>query len=146
MTLLFLVLLALVWAAVLLTPVMRSRSVASGDSISDFSYRLDVLAQTNQNAPPTSRSGAPRFGSSAAQRRRTSLLVLTSAVCATGLLALATPSTAAWALNLLADAALGGFLALWAWVRSLRVEQSTKVRELPARPAPDFALRRVASS
>ena len=146
MTLLFLVLLALVWAAVLLTPVMRSRSTASGDSISDFNYRLGVLGQTNGNITPAGRGNAPRFPSSAAKRRRTALLVLTSAVCATGLLALASPSTAAWALNLLADAALVGFLGLWAWVRSLQAEQSAKVREIPARHQPDFALRRVASS
>ncbi len=143
---LFLVLLALIWAAVLLTPVMRSRSVASGDSISDFNYRLDVLAQTNGTTAPAGRANRPRFGRSAAQRRRTALLILTSAVCVTGLLALASPSTAAWALNLLADAALIGFLGLWAWVRSLQAEQSVKVREMPARRQPDFALRRVASS
>ena len=143
---LFLVLLALVWAAVLLTPVMRSRSTASGDSISDFNYRLDVLAQTNGNTAPTARGNAPQFGRSAAQRRRTALLILTSTVCVTGLLALATPSTAAWALNLVADAALVGFLGLWAWVRSVQAEQSVKVREMPARRRPDFALRRVASS
>ena len=146
MTLLFLVLLALVWAAVLLMPVMRSRSEASGDSISDFNYRLDVLGRTNGNIAPGAHGNAPQFASSAAQRRRTSLLVLTSAVCATGLLALAAQSTAAWALNLLADAALVGFLALWAWVRSLQAEQTNKVREIPARRQPDFALRRVASS
>jgi hypothetical protein len=144
--LLFLVLLALVWAAVLLTPVMRSRSTASGDSISDFNYRLDVLAQTNGNGAAASRGNAPHVGPSAAQRRRTALLVLTSAVCATGLLALATPSTAAWALNVLADAALVAFLGLWAWIRSLQAEQAAKVREMPARHQPDFALRRVASS
>jgi len=124
---------------------MRSRSVASGDSISDFNYRLDVLAQTNGNTAPAGRSNH-QFGTSAAQRRRTALLILTSAVCATGLLALASPSTAAWALNLLADAALAGFLGLWAWVRSVQAEQSIKVREMPARRQPDFALRRVASS
>ena len=142
---LFLVLLALIWAAVLLTPVMRSRSVASGDSISDFTYRLDVLAQTNGNSAPAGRNGS-QFRPSAAQRRRTALLVLTSTVCVTGLLALVSPSAAAWALNLLADAALFGFLGLWAWVRSLQAEQSVKVRELPARHQPEFTLRRVASS
>ena len=143
---LFLVLLALVWAAVLLTPVMRSRSTASGDSISDFNYRLDVLAQTNGNSAPAGRGSGPKFGTSAAQRRRTALLVLTSTVCVTGLLALASPSTAVWALNLVADAALVGFLGLWAWVRSLQAEQAVKVREIPARHRPEFALRRVASS
>jgi ABC-type nickel/cobalt efflux system permease component RcnA len=85
-----------------------------------------------------------QFRPSAAQRRRTALLVLTSTVCVTGLLALVSPSAAAWTLNLLADAALVGFLGLWAWVRSLQAEQSVKVRELPARHQPEFALRRVA--
>jgi hypothetical protein len=35
---------------------------------------------------------------------------------------------------------------LWAWVRSLQAEQAVKVREMPARPRHEFALRRVASS
>lgn len=137
---------ALLWAAVLGIPILRSRGQASGDSISDFNYRLDMLSKTNGNRGSAPR-GDGRALPSAAARRRRAMAVLSGAVLVTALLALGTGAPAAWGLNLVADIAFGAFLALWAWARSLAAEQSVKVREIPARAqTPDFALRRVASS
>jgi hypothetical protein len=137
---------ALVWAAVLGIPVLRSRGQASGDSISDFNYRLDMLGRTNGNITPDKRRAAG-YGASPAARRRRALLLLSTAVSLTGLLALATGMPAAWLLNLIADVAFATFLALWAWARSVTVEQATKVREMPElRRQPELALRRAASS
>ena len=39
--------LAVLWAVVLLPPLLRSRSQRSADSIGDFNYKLDVLGRTN---------------------------------------------------------------------------------------------------
>jgi hypothetical protein len=144
-TLFLLGLIALIWAIVLGIPVLRSRGQASGDSISDFNYRLDVLSRTNGNSRPVRRPST-RIPSAAARRRR-AMVALSGAVLLTALLALSTGAPMAFALNVVADAAFGGFLALWAWARSVSAEQSQKVREMPPRePARDFALRRVASS
>jgi hypothetical protein len=145
LTLFLLGLIALVWAAVLGIPVLRSRGQASGDSISDFNYRLDVLSRTNGNAP-LARNNTGRFPSAAARRRR-AMVALSGAVLLTALLALGTGAPIAFALNIVADIAFGAFLALWAWARSVSVEQTQKVREMPTRePARDYALQRVASS
>jgi hypothetical protein len=146
LTLFLLVGIALVWAAVLGIPVLRSRGQASGDSISDFNYRLDVLGRTNGNITRATRR-ASGYGPSPAARRRRAVLLLSSAVTLTGLVALATGKPAAWLLNIVADVAFATFLALWAWARSVQVEQSEKVHELPEiRRQPELALRRAASS
>jgi len=42
-----LVILAALWAVVLLPPLLRSRAERVNDSIGDFNYRLDVLGRTN---------------------------------------------------------------------------------------------------
>jgi len=39
--------LAVLWAVVLVPPLLRSRSQRSADSIVDFNYKLDVLGKTN---------------------------------------------------------------------------------------------------
>ena len=44
-----LIILAVLWAVVLLPPLLRSRSQRSADSIVDFNYKLDMLGQTNGN-------------------------------------------------------------------------------------------------
>ena len=42
-----LVILAALWAVVLVPPLLRSRAERANDSIGDFNYRLDVLGRTN---------------------------------------------------------------------------------------------------
>jgi hypothetical protein len=39
--------LAVLWAVVLVPPLLRTRSQRTADSIVDFNYKLDVLGQTN---------------------------------------------------------------------------------------------------
>lgn len=145
-----LVLLAALWAAVLLPPLLRSRSERQNDSIGDFNYRLDALGKTNgQLRPgvPTRMSGAQR----AARRRRDVTRVLLLALLVTGLIALATNATLAWLALGVAAFAFAAFCALWAWARALQVERMEKVRPLAARPpmrrrVPDYELQRAASS
>lgn len=54
-----LIILAVLWAAVLIPPLLRSRSQRTADSIVDFNYTLDLLGRTNGNleASPDSAGG-----------------------------------------------------------------------------------------
>jgi hypothetical protein len=148
-----LVILAALWAVVLLPPLLRSRTERrTSDSIGDFNFRLDALGRTNGGAPtgpgarPRPLPMAPRFD--AAKRRRDVTRVLVIAVGVTGLLALATNSSMLWGLNVVADLALVAFFGLWAWARSIEHDRALKVRNMPVRgrhPS-ELALRRAASS
>ena len=44
-----LIILAVLWAVVLIPPLLRSRSQRTADSIVDFNYTLDLLGRTNGN-------------------------------------------------------------------------------------------------
>ncbi len=140
-----LVILAALWAVVLLPPLLRSRTERSNDSIGDFNFRLDVLGRTGRT------DGAPRLRdlrgnpARAVKRRRDVMRVLLIAVGVSGLLALATNAKLVWALHALADVALVAFVALWAWARSVQAERALKVRALPGRRA-EAPLRHLASS
>lgn len=139
-----LVILAALWAVVLLPPLLRSRTERSNDSIGDFNYRLDVLGRTNGGLRDDTMRTTP--GARAAKRRRDVTRGLLLAVGVTGLLALATNMAAVWMLHALADIALLAFFGLWAWTKSLANERAAKVRRMPThRPAP-LPLRRAASS
>jgi len=165
-----LVILALLWAVVLVPPLLRARTVRSADSIDDFHYRLDVLGRTQGTAPiaapappvPTAppahpavaaparvarpaRSTPGRLPSGAAKRRRDVMTVLFGAVAATFLLAYGTGAAFLWGAQVVADVLFVAYLALYAWFRSLHAERDRKVRYLPQRQ-PELLLRRSASS
>ena len=148
MTLVVLVILAALWAVVLLPPLLRSRTERANDSIGDFNYRLDVLGKTNGALTPEKRRGVP--GQRSAKRRKDVALTLVLIAGVTGLLALATNMRALWMLNLVADLALLTFFGLLVWMRSVQAERTSKVRPLrapaPSRAQSDLALRRAASS
>ena len=67
-----LIILAVLWAVVLLPPLLRSRSQRTADSIVDFNYKLDMLGQTNGTrrrfrrqvsmSAPALEPDAPAFG------------------------------------------------------------------------------------
>ena len=63
-----------------------------------------------------------------------------------GVLALATNASIVWALFLGVALAFAAFCALWAWARSVQVEHALKVRSMERNTAPDWVLRRAASS
>jgi hypothetical protein len=154
-----LVILAVLWAVVLVPPLLRARTVRTADSIDDFHYRLGVLHRTQgmpagPTAPPSagptaaavpSARPAPRPATGAAKRRRDVVTVLLGVVAATFLVASATGSTFVWGVQVAADALLMAYVALYAWFRSLHAERDRKVRYLPQRQ-PELVLRRSASS
>ena len=159
-----LVILALLWAAVLLPPLLRSRTQRAASSIVDFNRKLDVLGRTNdgldvdENVTVPPGSGAvpavPMMplpsaiaASRSAKRRRDVLRVLTVVVTLTLLLAAVTGAVAAWALQIAADGAMVAYLGLWAWLRNAQAERIEKVRYLPQpRRTPPLVLRRSVSS
>jgi len=146
LTLVVLVILAALWAVVLLPPMLRSRAERANDSIGDFNYRLDVLGRTNGALRATGAQPRVSPGRRAAKRRRDVLRTLLAVVGGFGLLAMATQATIAWVLFLVSALAFAAFGALWAWARSIQMERATKVRSMQRQPAPDWVLRRAASS
>ena len=173
MTLPVLIILAALWAVVLVPPLLRSRSQRRADSIVDFNYKLDVLGKTNGNldlpqtvAPPPSpvfsrdplsvtapRSAplpllVPRSGAAerSAKRRRDLVRGFSVAIAVSLLLAAVTRSPALWALQMMVDLLAGIYALLWAWARSAQAERAEKVRYMPELRVPELALRRSASS
>jgi hypothetical protein len=146
LTLVVLVILAALWAVVLLPPMLRSRAERANDSIGDFNYRLDVLGRTNGALRATGARPRVSPGARAAKRRRDVLRTLLAVVGAFGLLAMATNVMVFWVLFIASALAFGAFCALWAWARSLQLDRAAKVRSMQPQPAPDWMLRRAASS
>jgi hypothetical protein len=146
LTLVVLVILAALWAVVLLPPMLRSRAERANDSIGDFNYRLDVLGRTNGALRAAGAKPRVAPGRRAAKRRRDVLRTLLGVVGGLGLLAMATNAAIVWVLFVVCALAFGAFCALWAWARSLHDERAAKVRSMQRRPAPDWVLRRAASS
>jgi hypothetical protein len=141
-----LIILAALWAVVLLPPLLRSRAERANDSIGDFNYRLDVLGRTNGQLRVPGAQPRVTPGQRAAKRRRDVLRALLAIVGGLALVAAATHIMIAWALFFMAALALGAFCGLWAWARSVQMDRATKVRTLHQRPTPELALRRAASS
>ena len=175
MTHLVLVILAVIWAAVLLPPFLQNRSESRpADSISTFRNQLHVLERRSTGTGPSSdqlRSVRPVSPSAsfasiprvtidrarlarldAKKRRRDILVTLLASAGLTLLLGLLMPVVLV--LHLLIDGLLAGYVALLVRQRKLAEERSMKVRYLgdarraPARRAqtPEFALRRTAAN
>jgi Flp pilus assembly protein TadB len=152
---LVLIILAVIWAAVLLPPYLQNRSEnRPADSISSFRNQLSVLERRTGTssagygygpAPLTAlRRRAQRSG--ARKRRRDILFTLVGAAALTAVLALALGGPV-WALHLMIDGMLVGYVAMLARAQRVAQERQAKVRYLPrsASVPPTFALRRSAN-
>jgi hypothetical protein len=173
LTLPVLIILAALWAVVLVPPLLRNRSQRTADSIVDFNYKLDVLGKTNgsldlpqtvtppsppvfsrdplsvtapQNALPPLVVPSAGAAQRSAKRRRDLVRGFSLAIAASLLLATTTRSPAAWALQMVVDLLAGTYALLWAWARSAQAERAEKVRYMPELRVPELALRRSASS
>lgn len=164
MTLLVLVILAVIWAAVLVPPYLQNRSESRpADSISTFRNQLSVLERratmVHPDAPAALRRSMAPAGAAAQRarlarmeakkRRRDILMTLLAAAGLTLVLGLVLPQVLL--LHLVIDALLGAYVALLVRQRRLAEERAMKVRYLePTRrpaavPAPaQLALRRSA--
>ncbi len=146
-----LAILAVLWAVVLVPPLMRSRSHRSPSSIVDFNYKLDVLGRTNGNVDLESQLKRASAASRSSKRRRDVMRVLAVLIGATLLIAALSGAPVAWGLQLFSDVLMVVYLSLWAWLRTVQADRLEKVRylpepHLPRSRTPDFALRRSASS
>jgi hypothetical protein len=125
LTIAVILVLGVLWVAVLLPPILRARGQQSrSDSVGDFHHRLSTLGRANgSHRPRPNRTSstqpifAPNAGgrgsmSATQKRRRDVLCVLLGVAAATLFLAALTRSTAFFALQLLADIALGGYVYL----------------------------------
>jgi len=168
-----LLILAVVWAVVLVPPWLRSRADARpADSISAFRHRLTVLERTGpvgtRRVPmmaqrpdvagyvPVARRPAPRSQMAAmssrarTQRRRRDIFVGMVAAMATSLVLGFIPSLRIlWVVHLLVDAMFVTYVALLVHMRNQAAEREMKVRFLPQRlpartPEPALLLRRSA--
>ncbi len=149
-----LVILAMIWAAVLLPPYLQSRTESRpGNSISNFQRQLSVLERRSgtSHTPvsgmrPLPSSGpvrAPAVRPDVKRRRRDVLTTLAGAAGSTLLMALAMGGTL-WMLHLLCDVLLGGYVFLLIQLNNRNMERQVKVRYLPGRAAamePAFLLR-----
>lgn len=156
MTHLVLVILAVIWAAVLLPPFLQNRSESRpADSISTFRNQLHVLERRSLGTPAPSRplsvrpvSASARFDRAplgtvdrarlarmaAKKRRRDVLVTLLAAAGLTLGLSLLLPQVLL--LHIAIDVLLGAFVALLVRQQRLAEERSMKVRYLAeARPA-----------
>jgi hypothetical protein len=155
-----LLILAGLWAVVLVPPLLRARRTErSGDSIGDFTYRLDVLGRTNGRQQPAFQRGhltptppqtqlrmRATAAERAAKRRRDVVSILIAVVAVTFLAASLSGMPLAWGVHFFADTCLVAYLALWAWLRTMLPDRIGRVHYLPPQRAPELALRRTGSS
>ncbi|HEX7131355.1 MAG TPA: hypothetical protein VF228_02200 [Iamia sp.] len=161
-----LILLAIVWAIVLVPPLVRNRAdLRPGSSVSSFRQDLAVIGRTTPTSSlrppslpgvgpsaPMAGPGAPLPGtpsgrSAARKRRRDVLFTLGGVAGFTFLLALAFGGPMLL-LHLVVDVALAGYVYLLVQMRKLAEEQAVKVRYLAAPPQSQprlVAVRRTAS-
>ncbi len=171
-----LLVLAALWGAFFLWPILSGRSSGRrADSIGDFTYRLGVIGKTGghrrrRQAPtaipvamppsiPPSRPlgaagtpGVPRMASPmtmtrAQRRRRDVLLILGVAALSTLLLAVVAGNPLFYLVQAFTDVMLVGYLALLVRMKQTANERRAKVHYLPApAPAPSLVLRRTSVS
>lgn len=158
-----LVVLALIWAAVLVPPMLRARAEARpADSISHFRRHLHVLQRTGPTAvrpantlripnfmPPTpapsyrmSRNYSPEAARRARtlKRRRDVLFTLLGAMGVTLVLGLLPSLRMLWVAHVLLDLAFGAYVAMLLRARGLATEREMKLRFLPAHARADNVL------
>jgi hypothetical protein len=169
-TLLVLVILAVIWAAVLLPPYLQGRSASRpADSISSFQKQLSVLEHRASVGSPRPVSARPtqglrpvqnryynapvgrssRMSRVEAKKRRRDILFTLAGACVITFLMAVTLGGAVWGLNLVCDALLVGYVYLLVQMAQTATERTAKVRYLPARHAhsaePQLLLRRSGS-
>ncbi len=171
---LVLVILALIWAAVLVPPYLQNRrETRPGDSIATFRTQLSVLERTTPGGrsgsmarldvgryeapgyvPPAARRGvsnpsqATMRRSEVRRRRRDVFLTLLGAVAVTFVLAVAFGGSV-WMLHFVIDAIFAGYVFMLVSLQQQSVQTEQKVRYLAPAPhrsaEPQLLLRRSGS-
>jgi hypothetical protein len=150
--------LGILWAAVLIPPILRSRSEAGAApaGVGDFVARLrsglgagagrsssalmhplqPIVGPLDLGGPDTPLGPVQVPGSmTPTQRRRRDVLIgLLAAVVLTFLMAVMAGSIMFWVLHLLADGVLGGYVYLLLQFKARKTERTEKVRPLAGQP------------
>lgn len=159
MVLLFL---AVIWAAVLVPPMLRARAEGRpADSIGTFRHQLSVLQRTapgmvapanTLRSPMTPyrtiapglaiRSVSPESARRARtlKRRRDILFGLLGAMGGSLVLGLVPSLRVLWGLHVVLDALFVGYVVLLVRMRNIAAEREMKLRFIPSAPAPEPAL------
>jgi hypothetical protein len=170
LTIVVLLILVVVWAAVLGPSLLRRRAERhTGDSIGAFHRQLRVLEHTGPSlVDPANRLGHlngatarpapaaahpphvrhdPFFRPEACRRRRDVLLVLVGTTVGTGLLGAIPKLQPILFVTAIAAMALIGYIGLLVRLRTLALEREVKLRYLPqvSQPEPAFVIRRAAA-
>ncbi len=120
-------LLALLWAIVLVPPMVRGR-VRHRSELAEFDrIRLCFVGSTDVADPQRDESSAPAVRRTAAQRRRRVLAVLGVSIVATLVVAVLVGSRAAWGVHLLAYDVLIAYVGLLARSRDRQVVRPTGI-------------------
>ncbi len=155
-----LIVLAAVWAAFLLPPILRARSEhRPSGSISDFRRQLHVLSRTSPAGGPLALQPLPgrvvpirqsvqvspaplRLGRKRAtiKRRRDIFVGLLVAMVGSLVLGVLPPLRALWAIHVVADVLFAGYVASLVYLRNLAAERELTLRFLPAHASPEPAL------
>jgi hypothetical protein len=153
---LVLLILAVIWAAVLLPPYLQNRSESRpADSISSFQHQLSVLERRAVMVNPALQREVRRYAAPSAlrlsraeakKRRRDVLYTLAGGAGITFLMALMLGGPV-WGLQLMCDVLLAGYVVLLVQTQQRAVERTSKVRYLPNRAVrPEPALLRRSGS
>ena len=130
-----LLVLAAIWAAVLLPPYLQKRRAFHPHaSIGDFRNQLAVLQRTGDPYAPVRSTPALSRGMSRrdVQRRRRDVLMTLAAAAGLSFLLALVAGGAVWLLHLSVDAALLGYVALLMQVQQQRPASRANVRPLHA--------------
>jgi uncharacterized membrane protein YciS (DUF1049 family) len=143
LTIAVILILGLIWAAVLIPPILRARSQQPrNDSVGDFHYKLSMLGHTNgthRKRPDRVSTARPAFApagrspakqSQTQKRRQDVLFILIGISAGTLFLALLSRMPVLFAANLIADALLAGYVYLLIQYKQRTSEQQSKVRFL----------------
>ena len=156
MTLLVLLILAVIWAAVLLPPYLQNRSESRpADSISSFQRQLSVLERRSVMVNPSlqreirayASPASVRFSRAEAKKRRRDVLYTLAGGAGTTFVMALVLGGPVWGLNLLCDALLAVYVVMLVQAQQRAMERTSKVRYLPSRAIrPEPALLRRSGS
>lgn len=171
-----LLVLAVIWGAVLVPPMLRARAEARpADSIGNFRHQLSVLRRTGPTTvspanplrapgpvagraapvsggmhhaygPPGMQSPVDARRARTLKRRRDVLFTLMVAMGLTLVLGLLPPFRALLGLHVVCDLLFAGYVCLLLRARNHAAEREMKLRFLPAQPDNVLLLRRSANS
>jgi hypothetical protein len=160
LTIVVLLILAVIWAAVLIPPLLGARAEGRpADSIGDFRRQLSVLRRAAPQtlaaygtvpfvAGPHTQSRQDAARRRTVKRRRDVFYALVTSMAGTLVLGMVPGLRVLWGLHLVLDALFVAYVALLVRMRNQAAEREMKVRFLPhasAAPEPAFAMRRSAN-